>query len=596
MLTVDFALAQEYAPEDYVPGEVIVKLKGSPHATQSVKFQGKVKSKLSLKKSFTAMNVHHYKVGTAQSVEEMITELENDPAVEFAEPNYYVIKASAGEQGQEYTLGEVQSLGGEGAFALTGAPIQAMEAWDELSGTETPLVAIIDTGVDVFHEALQGAVWVNPNEIPQNGLDDDGNGFVDDIYGWNFHENNNMPTDCDGHGTHVAGIIRGVGQDITASPVDDALINIMALKFLDCVGNGTTADAISAIYYAVDNGAKVINNSWGGGNYSRSLHEAIVYSYNNDVVFVAAAGNSGTNNDDAPLYPASYDVPNIISVAATNDSDQLAAFSNYGVRTVHIAAPGVSILSTYPGGIFTTLSGTSMAAPFVSGIAALMIRERPTVIGYELKQVMLGAADIQPNLVNDVLSSARINELNSITAIQSASLTNYKPAYSMKPSTEDRSLASNIASSGASCGLVKKMVNSGRGGGGPSASALVFFAIVLSPLLVIGFMRDRKRKARRRHDRYMLNSTIAMNVDGEEIEASLSTISLGGAGVDAAVWLNKGSTVSLKIESPDGKGSIEVQGRVVWSRKSQRYGIEFDETEQSTLEQIAQWTKSLVKA
>jgi subtilisin family serine protease len=210
------------------------------------------------------------------------------------------------------------------------------------------MVGVIDTGIDYNHPDLAANVWTNPLEIPGNGIDDDGNGYVDDVHGYDFVNRDGDPMDDHGHGTHVAGTIAAVANNGIGVAGVSWHAKVMALKFLDAGGSGWVSDAVEALNYATDMGAKITNNSWGGGEYSTALRDAIAAANSAGAVFVAAAGNSANNNDATPFYPAGYEGPNVIAVAATDASDTLAVFSNFGRNTVQLGAPGVGIYSTVP--------------------------------------------------------------------------------------------------------------------------------------------------------------------------------------------------------------------------------------------------------
>jgi len=314
-------------------------------------------------------------------------------------------------------LWALKNTGQNGGVA--GADMEAALAWDYLTSAANVLVAVIDTGIDYSHPDLSSNMWVNANEIPENGLDDDGNGFIDDIYGWDFCNDDYNPRDDHFHGTHVAGTIGAVGNNNYGVVGVCWKVRIMALKFLSATGSGAISDAIDAVYYATDNGARVLNNSWGGGGYSDLLHAAIEYAASSNVLFVAAAGNSGENADVYPHYPSSYGNENVLSVAATDSSDELAGFSNYGALTVDVAAPGVSILSTYPvshaSGPFHAISGTSMATPQVVGLAALLLSWND-MSATNLKQAVMDCVEPLPSLEGKVLTEGRINVLKAVTS------------------------------------------------------------------------------------------------------------------------------------------------------------------------------------
>lgn len=594
--------------QEYVPGEVIVKLKGKAKTQASQAFIGKAVSEksMSLKGSWSGLNMHHFGLKAGKKVSDAIAELSNDPDVLYVEPNYIVRRQSVGQEGEPVamsTVYEASAVSSSSAYSQTSAPIQLSEGWSAASSTNLtpPVVAVIDTGVDYTHSVFvnSGAIWSNPNESV-NGIDDDGNGYVDDVRGWNFVANSNDPLDDDNHGTHVAGIILGATQDITVTPIAQAKIKIMPLKFLDSTGAGTTSDAIKAIYYAVNNGAKVLNNSWGGGGYSAALLEAIAYAYDSHTVFVAAAGNSAANNDQSPTYPANYTVPNLISIAATNDIDNLASFSNYGAQSVHMGSPGVSIWSTLPNNTYGRFSGTSMATPFVSGVAALMVREAPNMNGYQLKNLIFDGAITVSSLSTKTITRARLNVYNAVTSAKDATVDSSQPTYS---ATDTRSPASEEVSQGAGgCGLVAKTVMDMSDGGGPMSPQknVAFFALLLvlfAPVLISAFMRSRTEgRGMRRYERYSIDSQVKMKFGDRELVGNVSTISLGGVQLNTDAWLENGGIVNMSIRSPDGKDEIQVEGKIVWSEEKKRYGVAFSNAEESALFAISRWTQSLMKA
>lgn len=590
--------------------EVIVKLKGgvgiqkfaNAKPNGAPKFgQGGALGKYKVRESLNKLKIHRFELTAGQSVDEALTELGDDPDVEYAEPNYVFGKLEV-DKSQTMTKSDLDAMvsaqGQSGSLAITLANIQTSEAWGVVHGSEKPIVAIIDSGADLNHDILSNALWTNPNEIYGNGIDDDHNGYIDDIHGWNFVNNTNNPADGDGHGTHVAGIVRGVSQDIFAWPLGSPSVQIMVLKFLDDTGSGSTANAISAIYYAVNNGAKILNNSWGGTTYSRALHEAIAYAYAHEVLFVAAAGNSKSNNDSSPMYPASYNVPNVLSVAATNDYDSLASFSNFGSGTVHIASPGVSILSSYPPNSYTYLSGTSMAAPVVAGVASLIAREKPAMNGYQMKQLIMNSGDVKSALSGKVSTSARVNVFKAVSSAQSASILSGQPPYQLQVSGQDRDLASNVAMGGGGCGAVEILRN-GKGGGGLGGTDFMtklFFVFVLAlPLLILLAIRP-KSKFTRRFERYYLHSTVEFNIGDQKVNGLISTISLGGMGINSPVPLAEGTVVKMVVQGPNGAEQIEVKGQVVWSTSEKKYGIAFTDVQAGVQSIIKRWTSSLVRS
>ena len=324
--------------------------------------------------------------------------LERDPRVEYVEPNY-VLRAMPSDPHFDLLWG----------LEKIGAP----SAWQVTTGSPSVVVGVIDSGVDFSHPDLAGARWTNTGEscdaCKTNGVDDDGNGYVDDWRGWDFANGDNDPSDDNGHGTHVAGTVGAVGDNGVGVTGVAQQVRVMGLKFIGANGEGTAADAVSAILYASANGAHVTNNSYGGDGFSQAMLDAIRTADARNSLFVAAAGNSFSDNDVAPVYPAGYDVPNVVSVAATDDEDDLAWFSNAGAKSVDLAAPGVDVYSTSPGGGYRFDSGTSMAAPHVAGAAALAKARFPGATDVGLKALLLRSVDPVPWLQGVVRTTGRLN-------------------------------------------------------------------------------------------------------------------------------------------------------------------------------------------
>ena len=288
--------------------------------------------------------------------------------------------------------------------------VGAQQAWQITSGSSRVVVADIDTGVDYNHQDLINNMWRNPGEIAGDGIDNDSNGFVDDVVGWDFRDKDARPFDDNSHGSHTSGTIAATGGNgIGVSGVAQQA-SIMGLRFLGGTqGSGTLEDAIKAIDYATENGAQIMSNSWGGGGYSQAMFDAISRANDKGILFVAAAGNSGSDNDKKAQYPANYELPNVLTVAATDSADKLASFSCYGLKTVHLAAPGVKILSTTPGDKYASLSGTSMATPHVTGAAVLLKAAYPNMKAKELKEVLMQSVEELISLKGKVSTGGRLN-------------------------------------------------------------------------------------------------------------------------------------------------------------------------------------------
>jgi len=372
------------------------------------------------------------------SVKEALSYYISLPQVEYAQPNF--IKKPLGIPNDTY-FGDQWALHNTGRYAggTYDADIDAPEAWDITSGNYVVNIAVIDTGIYYTHPDLVGNIWQNPNENCNNGIDDDGNGYVDDCVGWNFFDDNPYPIDDMGHGTHVAGIIGARGHNHMGTAGVIWYVKMIPLKFigyheneLDCGGDthwcGDTAGEIEAIDYAIRKGAKIINASFGSYDFDPLEFNKIAEADGAGILFVAAAGNDANNNDLLPLYPASYNLPNIISVAATDQNDRRASFSNWGPGTVHVSAPGVYILSTVPnintysmctGSVYAGYdfcSGTSMAAPHVSGLAGLLWTYYSWFNHYQVKWTILRYVDPSP-LSGWILTGGRINAYKALSSL-----------------------------------------------------------------------------------------------------------------------------------------------------------------------------------
>lgn len=309
----------------------------------------------------------------------------------------------------------LNNLGQNGGKAK--ADISAVKAWLKTQGSTDVVVAVLDSGVDYTHTDLEANMWHRPATMPE--YTDDELGTFNDENGFNATDNAADPMDENGHGTHCAGVIGAEGDNDEGIAGINWNVEIMPLKFMGRGGFGTTKDAIEAINYTIDrkkNGVNVavINASWGSTSYSKALEDAIRAAGEQGILFVAAAGNNGTNNDRSPHYPSNYKLPNVISVAALDNTDALTSFSNFGATSVHIAAPGRDILSTWLGNQYREASGTSMAAPQVAGVAALILASEPDLKVPELRARILKSVDKLPSLNGKVESGGRINAAKAL--------------------------------------------------------------------------------------------------------------------------------------------------------------------------------------
>jgi len=358
------------------------------------------------------IRVDHVRLAEGKDVSGTIDRLRDDPDVLYVEPNFLLEPCAVpNDFGSKLWF-----LGNDGSYGTAGVDIGAREAWDKTRGSHDVIVAVVDTGVEWYHDDLQANMWVNHDEVAGNGVDDDGNGFKDDVHGYDFYSWDADPDDNDGHGTHVAGTIGAVGNNGKGVVGVNWEVRIMALRFMGG-GSGSLSDAAAAIEYAVENGADVINASFGSYGYSYTLRDAIAEASDAGVLFVAAAGNEDNDNDSYAFYPAGYDLPNVVSVAATNSSDRVSSFSNYGDQSVHVAAPGEDIYSTYINGGYTWMSGTSMASPVVAGTAALALSADPTLQPADLKQLIMDTSVTSSNLSSWTISGGRIDAASLIDSV-----------------------------------------------------------------------------------------------------------------------------------------------------------------------------------
>ncbi len=396
-----------------VPGELIIKYKAGTvmaNTVQSLGDAGVVQISSAPKLSFV-----RGRVAPGRNLEQVMAQCRAYSDVEYVEPNYrlYALETPPvfpNDPDFDQLYGMHQSNDND---------IDAPEAWELTKGSSSIIVGVIDTGIDYDHEDLKANIWLNPGESgggkENNNVDDDGNGYKDDYRGWNFVSNSNDPYDDNDHGTHVSGTVGAVGNNGKGVAGVNWNVKLMGLKFLGSDGSGSTADAAEAIIYGVDNGAKVLSNSWGGGEAAQVLQDAIQYAQNRGVLFIAASGNDNKNTDSSPNYPSNYAVPNVVSVASNDASDNLSSFSNYGRRTVDLSAPGSSVYSTRPLSRYQRLSGTSMATPHVAGAAALLMARYPGIASHQVIVRLLGGVDRKSAFTGRMVSGGRLNVYNSMS-------------------------------------------------------------------------------------------------------------------------------------------------------------------------------------
>lgn len=403
---------QQVERPEYVSGEVLLKLKDGVNIERINEINRQFNTQTI--NYFRNSHIFHLKLPPNLTVNEVIPQIESSPLVEYVTPNglYYLDVTPNDPQGSQ--LWGLHNFGQSGG--TVDADIDALEAWDITTGSNEVVIAVINSGAQLNHPDLAANLWTNPGEIPNNGIDDDNNGFVDDVHGWDFSSNDNDPSPvggaCGGHGTYTAGTIGAVGNNGVGVTGVNWNVKLMPLKAFSIVFgsfcSASDADLIAAVDYYTLMGVRISSNSYGGGGFNLAMQDAIRAS---NSVFVAAAGNEGSNNDFTPQYPSNYDLDNIISVAATDRNDNRASFSNYGINTVDLGAPGVDILSTLPNSKYGNLSGTSMATPHVAGVAGLLLAQDPDLTVYEVKWRILNGVD---NIGLPVVTGGRLNAFNTL--------------------------------------------------------------------------------------------------------------------------------------------------------------------------------------
>jgi thermitase len=414
------------------PGEVIVKVKSAAllSASRSEIFDAGRFRIAEIKSFETSPQLYTVKLAGDDQTAQYLEAAATNGSLEYAEPNYILhtdlLAADPAEKlpavsefGMLWGMKNVGQKDAEGTVGVKGADIGATKAWAITTGNKAVTVAVIDTGMDYTHPELKDNVFSNTADCFSDGIDHDGNGFVNDCHGWNFATGGSTANAMDDneHGTHVSGTIGANGDGGGHIAGVNWHTSIMPIKFLDKDGSGSLDDAVKAIQYATKMKVKIMSNSWGGGGFSQTMLDAITAAKAQGILFVAAAGNDGDNADSTPHYPASYQVDNVISVAASTNVDTLASFSTYGKRTVHIAAPGHKIYSSVPGGKYDNFSGTSMATPHVAGAAALLWGANMNLTYAEIKDRLLKSRDYIPGMSRRVASSGRLNVYNALMGI-----------------------------------------------------------------------------------------------------------------------------------------------------------------------------------
>lgn len=427
--------------DPHEPGEIILLTRpgfslageeGSVVADFGASVLGEFKTPGGLSKS-AGGEFLHIKLPAGVSVEEAMAAMAKDDRVAFAVPNH-TYGLPEGEVGKGSTndpdASKLWGLHNEGQTGgKADADIDAPEAWQIHTGRTQAqgghITAVIDTGIDYNHVDLKANMWVNPGEIPGDGIDNDGNGVIDDVHGYNAFANSGDPMDGHGHGTHCAGTIAAVGDNGVGVVGVNHNANLMAIKIFSDSGSTNAAAIIRGIQYASDNGARITSNSWGGGGANAGIEQAFKDS---NALHIIAAGNSGYDNDKRPNYPSNYEGDHIVAVAATDHNDGIARFSQWGKKNVDLGAPGVDILSTVPGNKYDSYSGTSMATPHVAGAATLIASAYPEINNADLRKALLDGTDKTDAMTGKVVTDGRLNVNNSLLIADQLTSNDTNPA------------------------------------------------------------------------------------------------------------------------------------------------------------------------
>jgi thermitase len=389
---------------DAVPGQLIVGFRGDTAAQHAAKLVQRAGGRTT--RTLHRIDALVVRASSGVALSDLRARLRSLSEVRYVERDVY-LRATRVPDDQLYFRQWALQAGGNG--------VAAPAAWDTRTGCSK--VAALDSGAQNNHPDLTGNIWHNPDEIQGNGKDDDHNGWVDDFYGVNIPKGSGSGTDDDGHGTHVAGILGGHGNNVTGIAGACWTAAVMPVRFMNSDGRGSTSDAVTGLDYAIHEGAKIVNCSFGSSSKSSALEDAVKSAKSKDVLLVVAAGNDGESIESHPEYPASYTEDNIITVAATDSGGGLASFSNFGSKSVDLATPGDSIYSTYPTSSYKYLSGTSMAAPLVAAAAA-MLRKQDSSLSYsEIRSTLKASVDPVSALTGKTVTGGRLDLAQALARV-----------------------------------------------------------------------------------------------------------------------------------------------------------------------------------
>lgn len=415
----------EYIPRDHAPNQLIVKFASISDVERD---QILNEYDAQIIDTFSSSGAHLIMFGRTLNDDELnerARELEERPEIQYVEANMVRHLIGSKKMPNDPKFNEQYALHNTGGpYTTEDSDMDVLEAWDITTGSRNVVVGVVDSGMDYLHKDLSAALWRNLGEMgtdaagrdkSSNRIDDDGNGYVDDWRGWDFVNGDNDPMDDRDHGSHCSGIIGASGNDGIGITGVNWNVTMMPLKAFNSNGEGYVAAIIKAIEYATKMGVVVTNNSYGSeGGPSNAEKAAIEQAQKKGILFIAAAGNSTSDNDENPVYPASYTLDNIITVASTDGDDKLSDFSNFGAKSVHVGAPGSSIVSTVRGNKYETWGGTSMAAPQVAGVVALIKAKYPSLSSAMIKKSIIETTDRLPTLQGKTLTEGRVNAYRAL--------------------------------------------------------------------------------------------------------------------------------------------------------------------------------------
>ena len=546
---------------------------------------------------------HQIKVSSPQDWESLL----DDPDVLYVEWDYFYtlsnglssfapfrLETLSEDRVKDYAemSGHLLQIQNQGSLEMP-QPAPLTRGLTSQNGDSQPIIAVIDSGIDVHHFVfnMSQSLWTNPKER-LNGIDDDGNGFIDDIHGWNFVDNNNNIHDEQGHGTQVSGVILGFFMDIFSYPIEEeSPVKIMPLKAFGLTNEGLSSHLAKAVYYAVDQGADVLNLSFSSENYSHTLHRALNYAYEKGVSVVVAAGNDNRDLDQKGGYPAGLPIPGILSVASVHGVNQsLSAFSNYGQQKVVLATPGENILTTSLGGLYRLVSGTSISTPFISALVSYGRLQRQDLSSYDLSTVIEGVVSKKKPLESKLKSGGLFEADNMGDFRQLAG--DFQSLGELPPYEEDVYLElAQVQFLGGGCGTIayQQRRASFKKPKMSVSKTLWAFCLLFSPMLLVFLLRRKTGQEGRKYERISVLWPGHLLIEDSSLKGQITSFSLEGLAFQSCspqvLRLQKGSSVTIQAKN------TRLQAKVCWSSKRlQKIGLQVDSSLRYEMEKLLKQT------